>query len=523
MRRRKKSSFRFVFFIYLCFLVVLMAAALIYVNATLREYENEHPNRHVETAVENMRREAADGTLWNTDGVPDMVTGRFEADLDAKAEFTRLINGELKYTTQKWTSETECVIGVKSGDTIIAEVLLRATSPIKQKLAIITMQEFELVSYKPVAHTYTITLPSSVKIGMDVSISVNGVALTEADAEADPITKNNKFTLENIYFTPDIKITDAFGNSANYRMPDTVNGEIEFDSCIYTLTLPESLSVTVDGVKIMGETLDDGRVLYNVRLVKKADVKITDLFGNSVDYNGASSIPLTYSTIMANEGYTVKVDGKDVPSEAISVSVNPEFDIFADYVPDLPQSPIYNIVYLKDNAEITVTDNSGNSVELDPGEKIHDLTGLLATDTLAEVPYEVSSEVNVLKIAENWSLFMSSDLDFSVLAKDLIKSSSQYEVANKYNSSVDKQFTSIHTLLDPAFTEESVKNFRWIADNCFSVDIRFVKHMKLDSGNVIDDEMNERFYFVKYDDTNDYVNNPKWKLVGMKGGVDNAE
>ena len=35
--------------------------------------------------------------------------------------------------------------------------------------------------------------------------------------------------------------------------------------------------------------------------------------------------------------------------------------------------------------------------------------------------------------------------------------------------------------------------------------------------------MNDRFYFVKYDTTNDGVDNPTWKLAGMKEIVDNAD
>ena len=124
MRRRRKSAFRFVFFIYVCLLVVAATAALIYVNATLREYENEHPNRHVEVAVENLRSEAADGSLWTKEGMPDMNPGKFETNVDVKSEFTRLINGDVTYTPQKWTSDTECVIGIKTEGMIIAEATL---------------------------------------------------------------------------------------------------------------------------------------------------------------------------------------------------------------------------------------------------------------------------------------------------------------------------------------------------------------------------------------------------------------
>ena len=118
---------------------------------------------------------------------------------------------------------------------------------------------------------------------------------------------------------------------------------------------------------------------------------------------------------------------------------------------------------------------------------------------------------------------MSNDLDFNTLSRYLIEGSYQYDVAYTYNNSVDKTFTSIHTLLDPPFTEESVSNFVMITDNCFSVDISFVKHMYLNSNQAMDDSMNERCYFVRYDSTDDYIDNPTWKLVGMKEVVNNAK
>ena len=47
--------------------------------------------------------------------------------------------------------------------------------------------------------------------------------------------------------------------------------------------------------------------------------------------------------------------------------------------------------------------------------------------------------------------------------------------------------------------------------------------MYLNSGSAMDDSMNERCYFVRYDATDDYVDNPTWKLVGMKEIVDNGK
>jgi hypothetical protein len=137
------------------------------------------------------------------------------------------------------------------------------------------------------------------------------------------------------------------------------------------------------------------------------------------------------------------------------------------------------------------------------------------------VPESVAAEVNVLKVAEDWSRLMSKDLagsayGFYNYAPNLIEGSYLYEVARKWVNSIDITFTSTHTLMNPPFTNETVRNFTWLTDNCFSVDISFDKHMLLSSGMQVTDSMNSRFHFVKYDSTNDWVDNPTWKLVNIK-------
>ena len=64
-------------------------------------------------------------------------------------------------------------------------------------------------------------------------------------------------------------------------------------------------------------------------------------------------------------------------------------------------------------------------------------------------------------------------------------------------------------------------NFQWISGNSFSVDISFVKHMILTVGTRVDDPMNDRFYFVKVDTTDDGKDNPTWKMISMKEIVNN--
>ena len=81
---------------------------------------------------------------------------------------------------------------------------------------------------------------------------------------------------------PKIEIKDAKGNSANYKLPENANGKIEFDNTLYTLTLPNTIFVSVDGDRQTGNLLEDGRLEYKIRLAKKSDVELSDLYENKI-------------------------------------------------------------------------------------------------------------------------------------------------------------------------------------------------------------------------------------------------
>ena len=46
--------------------------------------------------------------------------------------------------------------------------------------------------------------------------------------------------------------------------------------------------------------------------------------------------------------------------------------------------------------------------------------------------------------------------------------------------------------------------------------------MILKSGKRVDDTMNNRFYFVNYDDTEDGIDNPTWKIASMREIIENG-
>lgn len=511
--KKRLGKFSLAYIIFALVLALLVAAALIYVNSVLDEYEAKHPTRLLEKALVLLEAEASDGTLFAKEGAPGMIGGEFEAASDPKAEFLRQLGGEVKFTAQRWTSENECTYGVASDGFVFAEVTLRKIGEPVTKLAIISIQEYELVSYLPVSHTYTLELPADVVPGKDVDISVNGKTLTEEEAQKSG-SGALVFTFSDIYTKPEVLLYDTHGNKSKARIPDTKDGKLEFESTFCTLTLPSQLSVDLDGTRLEGDKTDDGRYLYRIRLARKAKVELSDLFGNKIEYTGASNVPLTCYTLMTSDGCTVKVNGSDVPDSVMEISSDPEYKNFADLVTGLPRLPVYYVVVLDSDAEVTVTDRNGENVPLDPGKIVQDLTGASAPEPLDKIPSEVSSAVDVLSVLEDWSLFMSCDLDFASLAKHLVYGSYQYNIAHKYNYSVDRTFTSIHALKNPAFSGERVGEFVWLTDNCFSVRIRFVKHMIV-SGRDLDDEMDERCYFVKDADG-------KWKLVGMKEVLDDA-
>ena len=506
----KKITFKLVYPVFLALLAALVLAATMYVRSLLTDYEASQPQRQVEAVMEELRAAAADGSFSEKYALPEIVSGRFEnpADLE-KTYLSFYTDGELTFSDKGGLhEEDELFYYVKSNGIPLAEIKLKAAGPAVSKLVVFSLRDWVVESVTPVfeKQTYTVSIPA------EFYIACNGVVLTAEDG-TDNGSGILKYTLEDLYLKPELKITDSEGN---FGVCTVKGSRVLVEYYDYDLTLPAALTVSCNGTVHEGEAVGEDRVRHSITLLSKPSVAISDQFGNSVYYEGGSQqLPLTYATVTAPGNYTVAVDGKEVPEAAVTSAPNPEFTYFTDYVKDLPSVRTYHIAVLKDNADITVTDPLGNPVALAADTTEHDLTGHLAA--LDAVPEEVRSAVDVLNVAKNWSLFMSADLAFSKISSSLISDSYQYQVAKKYSTGIDITFISNHILRNPAFTEESVRNFVWITEDCFSVDISFTKHMYLTrTGENVDDQLNDRFYFVRYDDTNDNKDNPTWKLASMK-------
>jgi len=504
--KRQKGIFKWIYLVWLAVLIALVAAALLYVDNLLKDYEAAQPERQVREVVTQLVADASDGDFWSKYGLAQPQPGGFEAGMDVGKTYLELYQGEnVDFAQKNAGAEDELCYIVRNGGTELAEIRLKAAGPAQTKLAVFTMRDWELTSVKPLLEKkeYSLTVPT------DFTVKVNGQLLSEADGTVNG--SEIAYTVSGIYLEPEFEIADAEGELAAYMVK---NGKVMAEYYDYALTLPAALTVKVDGEVREGVPTDRDRVVhYDIAQLTKPQVEICDHYGNVFAYNGGNKLPLTYAVVEVNERYRVQVSGTDAPAETAVFSENSEYAQIADYVDGLPGIASYQIAVLEENASITVTDELGRPVpvEADGGEI--DLTGWLGGAD--EVPAKVSDEIDVLEVAQKWSLMMSNDLKFAELSDHLLRGSYQYEVARKYATGIDITFTSSHVLLNPTFTENSVTNFTWLTEDCFSVDISFVKHMKLTrTGELVDDPMNDRFYFVRHEGG--------WKLASLKEILNDA-
>ena len=512
---KKKISFKQVYLIYLAVMAVLVIAAILYVGLLLRKYEKLRPEVQVEAAMSELALTAAEGNMWSKYVLPEVDAGPFEQGRDIKAEYQSLFKqGLMEYGAKSGMhEEDELFYIIRNGNMELAEVKLKAVGPAKTKLAVFSFRKWNIEYIKPLFEVkdYTISVPH------DFVVEVNGIVLTQEHAKeigAEEIT----YFLPRLYQEPQMEIADRNGRTVNFSVK---NNQVIAEFYVYSLTLPSSLQVKVNGAAVVGTEAGENRTSYDIYEVEKPVVQISDCYGNTVEYEGGSELPLTMATIVADSRYHITVEGLAVPEDVTEVSENRDFSALSAYVEELPKVHTYDIAILVENAAIQVLDQNGELVVLAEGETNHDL--LEQMKGTEEVPEEIANEVDLLQIAHDWSLFMSNDMRFAEISKYMILDSYQYEVAKKYATGVDITFTSAHGLATPPFTEDLVTNFQWITEDCFSVDISFVKHMILRSGTKVDDPMNDRFYFVKYDDTDDKKDNPQWKMVSMKEIVNNEK
>ena len=510
MNKKSVISFGLVYLLFLAVMAVIAAAAIIYVRMTLGEYRDSLPERVVEAQIELLREDAAGGTLWTKYPLPESKTGRFEENVDIKAYYTRFLSGGgVSYALKAGSdTDTEKTYNILDGENVIAEVTLQKQGEEKTKIFILNIADWALKDVKLTIepHSYMIDVP------YDLTVTVNGIEL----GPDDRAVVNGVFSgyeVKGLFFAPSISITNEEGQQAEYHISGSNVKVVLFD---YSLTLPKTLQVTVDGKVHSGDVLSDGMVRHDIRRLSHPDVKISDLFGNTVSYEGGNYLDLTYFSVDAPGNYSLTVEGAAVPEAAREAIENASLDIIRQYDPSVPEYFNYCIAVLKKDAAVEIKDLFGKTVDYDRETTVLDFT---QPNSLTSIPQDIAAEVDVLDIAKKWSLFMTVDLaganrGFSNMSQHLITGSPLYNSARRWINSIDITFTSDHTLGNPPFSQESATNFSRLSENSFYVDVFLVEDMYV-LGALVQNSLNNRLYFVKYDDTADGIDNPIWLLADM--------
>ncbi|MBQ4284128.1 MAG: hypothetical protein IJB96_09400 [Lachnospira sp.] len=227
----------------------------------------------------------------------------------------------------------------------------------------------------------------------------------------------------------------------------------------------------------------------------------------------------TYNYVIKTlDNYTVKINdvavGKDestgTPKE------NPDFKYVSEYV-DMPKIVEYKVEGFVNEPTIKVYDGNNNEVACQT-DSSGNITAL-GTPVGAAVPQERSELA--LEMAKMWSNFTTRDLTggkygLDTIRKYLIKDSYYWKMATDYAGGVDITFVSAHTLKPNPYSNVKVSDYVAYGENCFSCHIYFDKAMHLTkTGATVVETVNSTFYFVKYDDSDDGVNNPHWAIVDM--------
>ena len=233
---------------------------------------------------------------------------------------------------------------------------------------------------------------------------------------------------------------------------------------------------------------------------------VTDIennFENGI-YSYEITIPSDYKLFINNK----EVSDSDIAKEGD----NGELERLTKYV-SISKTKTYEINNLVYEPKIKIVDASDSIIKYEiKNNKIVINDNFKEIKSLEDAKKYIKDDFNILELAENYSLFLTNDLGGSYhglykLTPYLIKDSYMYEMAYGWATQVDITFVSNHSLKNPPFTNEEVKNFVIYNDDAFSVEVYLEKNMVV-RGEERKDIMHDRLYFVYYEGG--------YKLVDMK-------
>ncbi len=272
------------------------------------------------------------------------------------------------------------------------------------------------------------------------------------------------------------------------------------------------LEVELDGSKKENRL---GLLTFNVWNVKQVTSKME---------NG-----LYTCNVLVPNNCKVYLNNKQLTESQIADTVQNEgLEQLSKYA-DIPNIIKYEVKNLLKKPDIKILDAEGKEVDYkQEGNTISKTLDFKTASSEEEAMQSIKGEIDILKIAEDWSLYLTDDLSgrlhgFYNIGQYLIEDSNIEKFAYDWATGIDITFVSSHRLDNPTFTDEKISNFEIYNENAFSCEVYLQKNLILKSGKKIEDKMNERMYFAYYDETNDGKDNPTWKLINMQSITDNKK
>ena len=269
-----------------------------------------------------------------------------------------------------------------------------------------------------------------------------------------------------------------------------------------------------DNKKPIYDVYYDKKLILTIKLANKGDVTRIKLLNFTkwevVDIKSYIENGLYEVKTELPDDYKLIINGKEV-TEKID-NDNNITALLANYT-DVKKLVKYDISGLIEKPKVEVKDASGKVVKTIKDEGVIKINNpYFKTDDNDEAMSKLVSPINILEIAEKYSLFLTADLQgyyygFSTLSQYLIEGTEMYKIAYDWAHGIDITFTSRHRLKNPTFTDEKLSNFVIYSDKAFSVDVSLKKNMIVSNEDRVM-EMNDRMYFVYYNDA--------WKLLSME-------
>ncbi len=511
------SRFKKAYLIFLGACIVISAAFLIYVGCVVKDFDRSQPERLVREKIEWLGARAADGTLANELDFNEICSNPYEHnDVDSYSrDYTEKIKGAaLTYEfAAGQSSDLSKTYNILADGTPVGTLSLSGSNS-RSRLFFFNMADWSVESFMPFPAKTIYNLQLLVPEGTEVLI--NGIK--PADEDLDSTGEVPAYSIKGLLNEPTIEYKRTDGSPLRFSSEKNVIKPALYD-CEFSV--PSGIKVSVNGRNVSGEAGADGMSRYVILEMEKPEIIFTDILGKTLQYKENEDPEFFSCNVVIPENYTLTIDDKDADSLCQpKTAPHPDAELLLKHADvTLPNQKTYEVSLIEPGTKVVVSDGSGQQKEFPLTGKTLEINSL-GSD---EIPDDISSRIDAMEAAKNWSLFLTDDLPgqshgLSTVQKFLIKDSDYYQHAYRWATGIEITFTSTHTI--DGFSNEKISNFTQYNDKCFSCEVYFEKNMTLYSGSAYvgkrTDVFNSVMYFVYVDDTPDNgIDDPHWAIAVM--------